>query len=96
MKDSIPPPISRQIYQILVDQVGANSKEDDFVTFAHYMERDCREFRFVGNLGFGGKFYNDGRWRISCYSEDSNEERDTVIENVNRQLQLMYNEFHGG
>lgn len=78
---------ANEIYDLLIRKVGALERHrEDFVanvTFA------CREFRFGGSLGFGGKFYNDHRWRINCYPEDATTERTRLITEVNSLLELM-------
>ena len=47
---------------------------------------DC-EWRFQGNLGFGGKlwFEREG-WRVSCYPEDETPRRCEAIEKANAVL----------
>jgi hypothetical protein len=46
------------------------------------------QFRFGGLLGFGGKFWvNNGKIYVSCYIDDKNEERESVIEVTNAALQ---------
>jgi hypothetical protein len=49
----------------------------------------CAEYRFQGDLGFGGKFWrNDGRWYVSAYPEDvkARPERAGIIEATNAAL----------
>lgn len=83
--------IAHQIYDILAAHAGADAaphsiSRRQFITF---MTRPTmiREYRFVGNLGFGGKFHDDGhRWRVGCYREDDTPERDAIIERTNAAL----------
>ena len=48
----------------------------------------CREFRFQGSLGFGGKVwkrYGAGVF-VNCYAEDETPERRAVVEAANQAL----------
>lgn len=77
-----------EIYNILVAECGATEywRED----FIRCMNEGCREYRFQGNLGFGGKLYkNSNRLYVGCYLEDCNPERDAQIENTNKKLTSM-------
>lgn len=59
------------VYDVLVTHAGASEDgRDDFVF--HQTLRSPDEYRFMGALGFGGKFRNErGRWRVSAYPEDA-------------------------
>jgi hypothetical protein len=61
--------------------------------FEHYVTQPCQwghEWRFGGQLGFGGKFHMvDGfrpRMYVSCYPEDQTPERLVLIATVNAEL----------
>ena len=83
----ITPETANEIYDLLVSRVGAAENwRDDFVM---HMKDGTREYRFQGSLGFGGKFYNDHKWRINCYPEDATEERTRLIFEVNEILHRM-------
>lgn len=58
------------VYDVLVQHAGAaESGRADFVF--HQTDRHCPEYRFVGSLGLGGKFWNaNNRWYVSAYPED--------------------------
>ena len=74
------------VYQILMEEAGApiNLRENFVYVMAN---EDCREYRFQGSLGFGGKLYNErGRLRVSCYPEDETPERRIVIDKTNQRL----------
>lgn len=77
------------VWITLVIACGADAeKQDDFVRLAQQM--DSLEYRFQGNLGFGGKVYV-GRFekdppRVSCYKEDETPKRRKTINNVNQLL----------
>ena len=86
------------IYDVLVDFAGAReSGREDFVWTQ--TNRHCSEYRFMGNLGFGGKFWrNTGRrgdgsygevWYVNCYHEDETPERREMIDNINYKLDLL-------
>jgi hypothetical protein len=85
----------KQVFKVLQETCGAHPAKWD--EFAHYMRRDQGpfgwEFRFMGNLGFGGKFYREGRggWPVmrmwvDCYPEDRTPERDAMIAAANARL----------
>lgn len=67
------------IFDILKEECGADeSIRSEFVntvTTEGDPEYWCREFRFQGDLGFGGKFYNSDRLRVDYYPEDETPER---------------------
>lgn len=54
----------------------------------------CHEFRFMGALGFGGKFRNNGNRdntpHVDCYREHETPERLAMIENANRRLAELF------
>lgn len=77
------------IYDVLVEEVGA--REDDRETFVHMQTRDegCREYRFMGSLGFGGKFWDSGDWWVGCYRENETPERLAAIERANARLSAL-------
>lgn len=77
---------ANKIYDLLVSIGGAyEGMRDDFV-YAHLdKEYPCREWRFGGKLGFGGKYrsyYNT----VDCYSEDETPNRLEIIEKLNTAL----------
>jgi hypothetical protein len=60
----------------------AKADPDKRTQFVRYTvdNHDHGEFRFIGNLGFGGKFYSThGRWYVGCYNEDQTTERAQII-----------------
>jgi hypothetical protein len=81
------PELYYKVWDILVEHVGA--REEDRPRFIDACLRKdryevLREWRFCGNLGFGGKFWrNDGRLYISCYREDMTRGLQKVINKVN-------------
>lgn len=86
-------PISQElaatIYRILVDECGANSKnEGHFVSTFSSASNVPSEWRFSGNLGFGGKYRHPGM-RVDCYPEDSTPDREAMISRANVRLQEL-------
>jgi hypothetical protein len=54
----------------------------------------CHEFRFMGALGFGGKFRNNGNNGnvpyVDCYPENETPERKVMIERANARLADLF------
>jgi len=54
----------------------------------------CTEYRFMGALGFGGKFRNngnrDGVPHVDCYRENQSPQRLEMIEKANARLAQMF------
>lgn len=72
------------IWDVLVETCGAPPQMWD--QFKLYFP-ECTEFRFQGDLGFGGKVWaNRGRIYVNCYPEDETPERATLIRVANAQL----------
>lgn len=78
-----------QIYDILVNLAGADEYHRDSFVFLHMEEIPCREFRFIGNLGFGGK-YRSEKNKVDYYSEDTTPERESIVEKTNNALALIH------
>ena len=79
--------IWNDIYTILVEECGASETErESFVT--SQMSPDYpREWRFSGDLGFGGKFWRvSSYFYVNCYQEDETTERKTKIDKTNKRL----------
>ena len=75
-----------QIYDILVATGCAEERDIHREDFVRAVSGDCREYRFIGTLGFGGKFYNDHAWRVSCYREDERPARVEAIKEASRRI----------
>lgn len=74
----------RDTWAVLVEECGAApSGEDDFV-FLNSRGR-CDEYRFIGALGFGGKFWRHDM-RVSCYREDETPERLAMMRRANARI----------
>lgn len=76
------------VYDVLIEHCGALPRERDDCCSA--MNSRCREYRFQGSLGMGGKLYNaHGKMYVSCYSEDRTPARDAAIAAANAKLAAM-------
>lgn len=93
MADRIPPALAARIWQVFVEECGCPNSAPRFMEFRYYLGRKAtfgHEFRFQGALGFGGKFYNDGRkWWVSCYPEHKTPERLAMIAAANARLAAL-------
>ena len=82
------------IYAVLVSDAGAqdtDSMHEQFMT--NWPE--CNEFRFCGNLGFGGKVWaakHGEPVRVTCYPEDRNAIRDEIVTRTNLALAELCND----
>jgi hypothetical protein len=72
------------VYDVLVEHAGASEEQRDEFVIMHVNGR-CDEYRFIGSLGFGGKFWRHD-WRVSCYREDETPERVEAIRITNEAL----------
>lgn len=80
-----------QIWFILVEECGA-SEEPNPGFFVHFPK--CREYRFCGSLGFGGKVWASRSpgfqpIYVTCYPEDETPERAAAIHAANKALALL-------
>lgn len=89
---------ARAVLRILVEECGHRVFDPrDGDSFVHgimvppkYNTEPCREWRFCGALGFGGKFRNNGNNEntpyVDCYREDETPARLEMIDAANRRL----------
>jgi hypothetical protein len=81
---------ANDVYDILIEKAG--EVEDDHSRESFIYSQTTRfvgEFRFMGALGFGGKFRRgtyDDVWYVDCYSEDLNPSRRAIIKATNKKL----------
>jgi hypothetical protein len=77
------------IYDLLYEHCKApwGLKNSFIQSFSDHSKSYPKEFRYQGNMGFGGKIYMDGTkiW-IGCYKEDETPERLATICKVNEIL----------
>ena len=90
--------VANTIWSMLVEDCGARKDDIDRHEFVAYLMSEERgEWRFIGNLGFGGKFYfSPFEFRIGCYKEDTTEEKTLLIEETNQKLEPIFQQVYGG
>lgn len=77
---------ANKVYDLLVSIGGAYEPHRDNFVYYHTESKDgCDEWRFVGKLGFGGKYRSDYN-RVDCYLEDETPERVKLMDELNREL----------
>ena len=83
-----------QVYDVLVENCQASKDSFDRLNFVEAMTRDnpTREYRFMGGLGFGGKFRYPG-FTVDCYPEDCTPARQEIIDNANAVLVTMRTKY---
>lgn len=78
------------VYGILVELAGAPDHPQSFLRadfILHQQTGSTDEYRFMGALGGGGKFWNcNGRWYVSCYREDMTDMRQRMVDAANEAL----------
>lgn len=77
------------VYDLLIQHAGADEwQRQEFVLM--HAEGRCDEFRFIGWLGSGGKFWRH-RWQVSAYPEDLNGRpgRQAIIDVTNAALAAL-------
>jgi hypothetical protein len=81
---------ANDVYEILVEHAGEVEDDYSYESFVHSQTtRFVGEYRFMGALGFGGKFRRstyDDVWYVDCYSEDLNPSRRAIIKATNKKL----------
>ena len=80
------------VYDVLIKECGAPpSDKQDFVR--HFDEWRRIEWRFQGDLGFGGKLWKQTgpqpRLLVTCYREDETPERLAMIAKANERLAAL-------
>jgi hypothetical protein len=85
--------IADRIWTVLVQEAGA-SERDRAAFVYHQTHHFVTEYRFCGNLGFGGKIWRGSSYQspvyVTCYGEDENTKRTKAIENTNRKLKELF------
>jgi len=83
---------ANKIYDILVLECGARESERERFVDAQTAKL-ISEWRFCGNLGFGGKFWrHERKWfgkenrYVNCYEEDLTLEREIMLLKANIRL----------
>ncbi len=85
------------VLQILKEECCYTPDQYDgpvFVRCITDQEQPCHEWRFIGKLGFGGKFRNNGNRDnvpyVDCYPENETPERRAMIERANERLAELF------
>lgn len=95
----ITPEQANKVYDILVNDAGANDtpkmlERESFIFHVAVNPHPTTEYRFGGNLGWGGKFRNNGNYNntpyVDYYKEDTTPERDAIVSNVNSLLKMLF------
>ena len=75
-----------KVYNVLIQFGGCNERGRFNFVYAHARDpHPCDEYRFCGNLGFGGK-YRRRTNKVDCYREDETPERLQAIDRINSEL----------
>lgn len=85
--------IANKIYDVLCQMGGADQSMRDSFVHHHTTDEDCREWRFSGKLGFGGKYYSEVN-KVDCYPEDRNKDRKILIKKINHALNDILTEWN--
>lgn len=79
-----------RVWDVLVAHGGAYDgphEKETFVRSYTQNEYKATEYRFGGDLGFGGKFYRgSGRFYVLCYREDQTPEREQILKTINEKI----------
>ena len=90
---------AKKVLQILKEECGYRCDPYNGEGFIRAIttvgnEHPCEEYRFIGALGFGGKFRNNGNRAntpyVDCYPENETPDRKTMIEAANMRLALLF------
>jgi hypothetical protein len=76
--------IANKIYDVLVNEGGATEYMREAFVYAYELD-EITEWRFSGNLGFGGKYWSQSN-SVNYYSEDETKDRDILVEKINKLL----------
>jgi hypothetical protein len=82
------------IYDVLVREAGATDDESNRAQFHYFWEdrASYREYRFMGTLGFGGKFWvSPEGFYVNCYPENLTDDRAETIRRTNKALKRLSN-----
>jgi hypothetical protein len=77
-----------KVYDILVEECGADEYWRE--NFVYSMNNDCKEYRFQGDLGFGGKMRNNcNGMYVDCYPNDETPARKAQIAAANKRIKEL-------
>lgn len=98
MNAPLTPEQANAVYDVLVKHAGADDTETEGVYSARtdfvfaQTDKYQPEYRFMGLLGFGGKFWRNGwedRWYVYCYAEDLTPARQAAVDATNAALDAL-------
>lgn len=94
MTDRLTEEQAGRIYDVLVNICQApESMREHFLW--HQTHDMIPEWRFSGNLGFGGKFWrNMNQWYVNAYCEDETTERKRTIKKADAALKKLQEELN--
>jgi hypothetical protein len=84
------------VYSVLVAHAGAreNNRQDFVYRHVAWSENnpyETTEYRFMGRLGSGGKFWcGPESFRVNTYSEEYTPERERMMDNTNTALRELF------
>lgn len=97
----ITPEQADKVVKILVEECGMRPP-GRYCAFKYHVAEagsPCREYRFMGALGFGGKFRNNGNYHntphVDCYPEHETPGRLAMIEAANKRLAELFQQTLG-
>lgn len=80
---------ANNVYDLLVSIGGADESMRSNFIYHHCENKDgCDEWRFMGKLGFGGK-YRSKTNTVDCYAEYEVPSRIMLIEKLNSELKKI-------
>jgi len=84
---------ANQVWAILITTCGAGDDDMRQQFVRHSGNTHGLEFRFCGDLGFGGKIYVQEPPQVNCYIEDTTTQREEMIAAANEQLCLLWRDW---
>jgi len=87
-----------QAYTVLVNLGGAvPSERDRCIHFFTTTSSSVLEWRFRGELGFGGKFWRNGtKHYVTCYKEDETKVLKKLCKEINEKLEDLQSKYLEG
>lgn len=84
-----------KVLDVLVHVCQASDSDLERAQWSNFwLDTEGTEYRFVGSLGFGGKFRRDPhQWSVDCYVEDMTPERRAKIAVANGELEALRREW---
>lgn len=76
------------VYEMLIKIGGAHEDLQTLFIQSHNDSMPCNEWRFVGNLGYGGKYWRCQN-QVTFYREDQSIERDAIAAILNIELRVL-------